>query len=92
MVFEWDERKSAYNRRVHGIDFEEAVRVFDDANALRFLDPCTDEERWNIIGSIGRLVFVVYTERAGGVTRLISARLATKKEIDGYYKGYFRRG
>lgn len=42
MQFEWDERKNAYNRRVHGIGFEEAVRVFDDANALRFLDPCTD--------------------------------------------------
>jgi len=29
VAFEWDARKNAANRRKHGIDFVDAVRIFD---------------------------------------------------------------
>ena len=30
MVYQWDPRKAAENRRKHGIDFREAATVFED--------------------------------------------------------------
>jgi uncharacterized DUF497 family protein len=29
VAFDWDARKNAANRRKHGIDFVDAVRIFD---------------------------------------------------------------
>ncbi len=39
LSFEWDPRKAAYNRRKHGVSFEEAVQVFGDPLARIFDDP-----------------------------------------------------
>lgn len=39
MTFEWDERKNEQNKRLHGVSFEMAARVFRDPNAIPFLDP-----------------------------------------------------
>lgn len=91
MTFEWDERKNEINKRLHGISFERARQVFSDPNALIIPDPYEEEERWNAIGFIGRMIFVVYTERNGGVVRLISARKATKEEEHGYRARDYRR-
>ena len=45
------------------------------------------EERWIGIGLLLEIVgVVVYTERVGNVTRIISARKATKREVKGYEK------
>lgn len=33
MHFEYDQQKSASNKEKHGIDFEEAQALWDDANA-----------------------------------------------------------
>lgn len=78
--FDWDEKKNKSNRKKHGIWFEEAVQVFDDQSALRFLllGACT----------AGRVLVVVFCEResASGI-RIISARKATKKESKTYEKG-----
>lgn len=43
-----------------------------------------DEDRFITIGSIGEILFVVYTERDSRI-RMISARLATNKERRIYY-------
>ena len=45
------------------------------------------EERWDVIGRVDDILFVVYTER-NDRTRIISARKATKEEIDEYYDDY----
>ena len=45
------------------------------------------EDRWNAIGMVGRVIFVVYTERSEKI-RIISARRATKEEENEYYDGY----
>lgn len=86
--FSWDHRKAAINRRRHGVSFDEASTVFDDPLAIVFDDDShsTYEERALIIGhSIsGRLLFVSFTERPGGILHLISARTVTQKERRDY--------
>ena len=81
MDYEWDETKAQKNRRDHGIDFADAVTVFEDDLALTALDHASEEERFVTLGmdAMGRLLVVVYTWR-GGRIRIISARKATKSE------------
>jgi uncharacterized DUF497 family protein len=52
--FEWDEVKARINRKKHGIDFEEAVKVFLDEFALTEIDRFIEgEARWQTIGMLG---------------------------------------
>ncbi len=92
----WDEAKNAENRKKHGISFETARFVFTDSGRLLRFDrsECnnSDEERWQTLGFVSGVLFVVYTEREIGdtdETRIISARLATKEERRSYY-GYYK--
>ena len=91
MIFEWDEEKNRINKEKHdGISFEFAVRVFLDEKRIERYDEehsTLTEDRWNAIGMVGKILFVVYTER-GERTRIISARRATKEEEREYYDGY----
>jgi uncharacterized DUF497 family protein len=78
---EWDPAKARENLRVHGIDFADAVGVFDNPY-LQWEDHDSEEEQRLValgMDFLGRLLFVVYTHRPGKI-RLISARKATKKE------------
>ena len=83
MRFEWESTKRVRNLRKHGVDFEEARTVFYDPMATTFEDPghSHSEERAITIGfsARGRLLVVCHTERERSV-RVISARLATKRE------------
>ena len=89
MKFEWDEAKAKSNFRAHGVSFELAKTVFEDAFAVDRIDnrEAYGEERFVIIGiAEGQvLLFVAYTER-GERTRIISARRATKHEQDFYFQ------
>lgn len=83
--FEWDSNKAQENIRVYGIDFADAVGVFDNPY-LPWEDPDAEgEKRFVAMGLdvLGRLLLVVYTYRPGKI-RLISARRATKKERKEY--------
>ena len=86
MQFEWDADKAALNLKKHGVRFETAARVFNDENRIEFFDSehSVDEERYNTIGMVDHILFVVYTERNSRV-RLISARPANRKERSLYY-------
>jgi uncharacterized protein len=76
--FEWDSNKREVNLRKHGIDFEDAIEVFDGPILVRRSD--REEERWVAIGSLeNRLVAIVFTRRTD-VIRIISARRARKNE------------
>ena len=81
--FEWDERKARANvQKQQRVDFADAVAVFEDGAAVTIPDAdSTEEERWITIGTdaFGRLLVVVYTWRGTNI-RLISARLATRRE------------
>lgn len=83
MRFEWDDAKAVANLRKHGVSFDEATEVFSDAYAFGDYDSehAGEEARFFIIGlSSRRMLYVVYAEHAGDVTRIISARRADKLE------------
>ena len=81
MQFEWDAEKAALNLKKHGVDFRDAVAVFDDVDRIEWYDAAhsVDEDRYNTIGKVREVLFVVYTERRER-TRIISARKATPRE------------
>ena len=88
-LVEWDDEKAKLNKKKHGISFETAARVFLDKNLVDDYDELhsDEEERIKVIGRVGKILVVIYTER-GEKYRLISARQATKKEEDVYYGQY----
>ena len=86
MQFEWDEEKNRRNIEKHGIDFSDAADIFNHP-LLTMLDDRYDyeENRWVSIGWIHTIVgVVVYTERTEDVVRIISARKATRREVQCY--------
>jgi uncharacterized DUF497 family protein len=90
LAFEWDETKAAVNRRKHGVTFEEASTVFADPLSMTIYDPVhsEDEHRYIVLGESQRrrLLVVVFTDR-GDRIRVISARVATRRERKDYEKG-----
>ena len=89
--FAWDDRKNRLNRIKHGVSFEEAKTVFYDENAIEFPDPdhSEREDRFLMLGVGYRLRMLIvchcFRERDSTI-RIISARKATKKEIERYEK------
>ena len=89
MSYQWDAAKAQSNLRKHGIDFADAVGVFEDEWAFT----CKEEEiaeefRFATLGMdfLGRIVVVVSTYRDDDI-RLISARPATPRERKQYEQG-----
>lgn len=87
MRFTWDPKKAASNLAKHRVSFLEAVSVFGDELADTIADPdhSIGEARFLTLGmsSSGRLLAVAHTEEEDTV-RIISARLATKRERSNY--------
>ncbi|MBR4642700.1 MAG: BrnT family toxin [Selenomonadaceae bacterium] len=92
-LFGWDNEKAELNWSKHTISFEDAAQVFADENRIERFDSLhsDEEDRYITIGRVREILFVVYTERINAdsinVTRLISARRATKQERRDYYDG-----
>ena len=88
-AFEWDDAKAESNYRKHGVDFETATEAFADPFATERADPWPiqyGDERFLITGlASAQLLTVAYTMR-GDRIRLISARRATRREHDNYYR------
>ena len=92
MRFEWNQQKNVANQKKHGISFEEARSVYFDDDALLYDDPdhSEEEERFLLLGLSARLrlLVVVHCLREGDeVIRIISARRATKREMEAYPGG-----
>lgn len=94
--FNWDPHKARSNLGKHGVSFEWAAGVFADPMALTIFDGDASglqEERWVTLGQVNghHYLVVVHTfkEESRGVVniRLISARKATKHEIQQYENG-----
>ena len=90
--FEWDENKNRSNLKKHGIDFYEARSVFLDDSAILFDDPkhSESEERFLILGmseSANICIVCHCCHETDTVIRIISARKATRKEVERYVKG-----
>jgi uncharacterized DUF497 family protein len=83
MDFEWDAEKGEENFVKHGVAFPDAATAFGDPLSITIPDPdhSDEEERFLLIGATfaGHIVVVAHVER-GEIIRLISARLANKRE------------
>ena len=86
ILFEWDDEKARINFNKHGVTFKTAAKVFGDEYRIDEFDFLHSgvEERRRVIGKVGKILFVIYTEREP-TKRIISARQATAKEKERYY-------
>ena len=86
MDFEWDEAKNRQNIAKHGVDFRDAVRIFDGPT----FDRIDDREDYGELRTLslglldGVTVLVVAHTDRDGVIRIISARRATRRERERY--------
>lgn len=87
MKYEWDPDKAEANLKKHGVDFADAVGVFEDEQAITIEDEdAVGEQVFITIGmdfTLRHLV-VVYAYRHVDIIRVISARKASKKERRAY--------
>jgi uncharacterized DUF497 family protein len=84
MEFEFDPKKSASNRRKHGIDFVEAQAFWADPDLVEIPARTTDEPRALVVGRIGDKHWSAVITRRDGRTRIISVRRARPEEVDIY--------
>jgi len=88
MEYQWDPIKAESNNKKHGVDFADAVGVFEDEWSLTIKEQIVGgEQRLATVGVdfLSRIIVVVYKYR-GDDFRLISARPATKVERKIYEK------
>jgi uncharacterized DUF497 family protein len=90
LEFEWDDDKAKKNLKKHGVSFEEASSVFGDPLAVTIPDPLhsAEEDHFITLGESNRRRFlvVVSTDRGDNI-RIISARVATRRERRHYEEG-----
>jgi hypothetical protein len=97
--FEWDDVKSSQNEAKHGVSFVDAAIALADEHAdlchwERYdRSHSRNEDRFMTLASDPQNRFVVYciawttrTDGRGTITRIISARLATRAERRQYEK------
>jgi uncharacterized protein len=88
MRFEWDERKRQANLNKHGLDFIDAVEVFEAPHVVVPSAYSGGEDRFLAVGVFeGRYVTVVCTTRTEAI-RIISFRRARHEERQTYQKLY----
>jgi uncharacterized protein len=75
MSYSWDEEKNRRNVMLHGIAFDDAVRIFDGPTVEKEDDRFNyREKRVYAIGIVNGLeITVIYTDRKGNERRIISA-------------------
>ncbi len=87
MEFDYDPIKARSNIRKHGVSFAHAEQALRDELAVTVEDPdAVGEQRFVTLGmdALGRVLVVVHTQREEW-TRLISARKATRGELEQYH-------
>lgn len=93
MKFEWFHRKAQSNIEKHdGMSFEEAATAFDDPMQTTLRDDVHSEgeQRYILLATSerGRVLTISYTERGDNI-RIISAREATRAEIEEYESHFY---
>ena len=88
MTFLWDHRKNERNLAIHGILFEDAVRIFEGPTLERVDDRFDYAEiRIYAIGvSNGLEITLIYTDVSETERRIISAWKAERYEKNAYWK------
>jgi len=83
-MFEYDPEKSQRNQLKHGLDFEQAQRLWDDPRRIEIQAISTTEPRFIVIGQIaGKHWSAIITYRSN-VIRLISVRRSRSEEVELY--------
>ena len=89
-ILRWDPEKARSNSRKHGVTSIEAASVFKDVLSATIRDPLhsIEEDRYITIGRSdrGRTLVVVHSD-LGETIRVISARLAIRRERREYEQG-----
>lgn len=87
LFFEWDDNKNSANIEKHGLDFRDAVIIFDNP-IIETIDNRNNygEVRYIAFGesNVG-VVRVVYTRRKHNIIRIISAWKAGSNDRRKYY-------
>jgi uncharacterized protein len=88
MRYTWNESKNRRNLKVHGVEFEDAVRVFEGPTLERVDDRYDyGEERMYAIGVVNGLeITVIYADVDAGERRIISAWRSEPHERRAYWK------
>jgi uncharacterized DUF497 family protein len=88
MRFAWDPDKAKANLDKHGVSFQEAIKLLSSGSDYLEIydkDHSQDEDRFVAIGPVaGRIVVVVFAEWPEDTVRVISARRATRQEVQLY--------
>lgn len=83
-MFEFDKKKSASNKRKHGIDFKTAIKLWEDPDRITIPARWVDEPRFILIAKLENAYWsVIYTERKS-VIRIISVRRSRENEKEIY--------
>ncbi|OYW61143.1 MAG: toxin [Bosea sp. 12-68-7] len=87
MPFEFDPLKSAANLAKHGIDFQQAQALWEDARLLEAPARTEGEPRFMAVGLIGQKHWSAIYVCRGDRVRIISVRRARSEEIEYYENG-----
>ena len=88
---EWDDEKDIINKTEHGLYFSEILPAFDAPYLLELYDEAhstLEETRFKGLAELQDFIvlYLSYTEKATGRTRIISARPAEPVEEKAYYE------
>ncbi|MCO6558000.1 MAG: BrnT family toxin [Bifidobacterium sp.] len=86
MEFEYDPNKSASNLKKHGINFDEAQRLWDGPTFTFEAKPGNDESRQLVLGIIDKKHWTAITTKRNEATRIISVRRSRDYEEETYDK------
>ena len=84
MDFEYNPHKSESNKVEHGIDFEGAKTIWDDADSYEFITTADDEERFLVVGEIDKVLWTAVITYRGNHVRIISVRRSRFREVEEY--------
>jgi uncharacterized protein len=93
MRYSWDKKKNRRNLDLHGIAFEDAIRIFEGPTVER-LDDRFDygEDRVYAIGVVnGREITVIYADTKNNQRRIISACRSEPHERRSYWQSLEER-
>ncbi|MCE5329968.1 BrnT family toxin [bacterium] len=82
--FEFDENKSKSNKQKHGIDFDDAKKLWEDFDYVEIPVMTSDEPRFLVIGKISEKHWTGIITYRNEKIRIISVRRSRKEEIDIY--------
>jgi len=85
MKYEYDNNKSLSNKQKHGIDFEEAQKLWEDPYSFEIpSSQSEDEDRFLVLGQIGLKNYTAIITYRDTNIRIISVRRSREKEAKLY--------